>query len=102
MNIYIIYLLIIILTTFFFILLKDKIKALRLTGILTISSSILLIIITIIIKIAIKTYVTSINISTITNYLFNQFITTSFLLLILGLIEIILSKYIYNKKRITS
>ena len=40
MNIYTMYLSIFVLTIIFFILIKDKLKALKLTGILTISSSI--------------------------------------------------------------
>ena len=74
MNLYLIYLSIIILTLIFFILIKDKIKALKLTGILTMSSSILLIILSFIIKIILTSNITTINISTITNYIFVKFI----------------------------
>lgn len=100
MNLYLIYLSIIILTLIFFILIKDKIKALKLTGILTMSSSILLIILSFIIKIILTSNITTINISTITNYIFLKFIYTSLILFIIGIIEIILSKYIYSKKTI--
>ena len=100
MNLYLIYLSIIILTLIFFILIKDKIKALKLTGILTMSSSILLIILSFIIKIILTSNITTINISTITNYIFVKFIYTSLILFIIGIIEIILSKYIYSKKTI--
>ena len=98
MNVYVMYLLILILTIIFFTLIKDKIKALRLTGILTISSSILLIVISFIIKIMLNNNITTINISNITNYIFMKFINTSLILFILGIIEILLSKYIYTKK----
>lgn len=94
MNLYLIYLLILILTIIFFIIIKDKLKALKLTGILTISSAILLIVITFIIKIILNTNITTINISNITNYIFQKFINNSLIIFILGLIEIILSKYI--------
>lgn len=100
MNLYLIYLSIIILTLIFFILIKDKIKALKLTGILTMSSSILLISLSFIIKIILTSNITTINISTITNYIFVKFIYTSLILFIIGIIEIILSKYIYSKKPI--
>lgn len=98
MNLYLIYLSIIILTFLLFVLIKDKIKALRLTGILTISSSILLIVISFIIKIFLNKSITLINISNITNYIFIKFIYTSLILFIIGIIEILLSKYIYTKQ----
>ena len=98
MNIYTMYISIIILTTFFFILIKDKLKALKLTGILTISSSILLIIISLIIKILLTNNITIINISNITNYIFKKFISTSIILFIIGITEILISKSLINKR----
>lgn len=98
MNIYLMYLIIILLTLSLFILIKDKNKALKITGLITILSSFLLIILILIVKITIKNTVTSINLSTITNYLFNKFIYTSIILLLLGTIEILLSKYLNSKK----
>lgn len=98
MNIYTMYLLIFILTIIFFILIKDKLKALKLTGILTISSSILLLIISFIIKILLTNNITIINISNITNYIFKKFINTSIILFIIGITEILLSKSLINKK----
>jgi len=94
MNIYLIYISIILITLIFFIVIKDKMKALKLTGILTISSSLLLITIMFIIKLVINNFITEINISTITDYLFIKFIYTSIILFLIGLIEIIISKYI--------
>ena len=99
MKLYFMYLLILIITFLLFIIIKDKIKALKLTGTLTISSSILLIILTFITKIIINIYITSINLSSITNYIFKKFLYTSLILFIIGLTEIIISKYIYTKKR---
>ena len=51
-----------------------------------------------IIKIMLNTNVTIINISTITNYIFLKFVYTSLILFIIGLIEILISKYIYAKR----
>lgn len=98
MKIYLMYTLILILTLIFFIVIKDKFKALRLTGLLTISSSFLLIAISFIIKIILNNNITIINISTITNYIFLKFVYTSLILFIIGLIEILISKYIYSRK----
>lgn len=100
MNIYIMYLLIILITVMFFVIIKDKIKALRLTGILTLSSSILLIVLSFIVKIILNSSITSINISVITDYLFIKFVNTSLTLFFVGISEILLSKYIYSKKRV--
>ena len=97
MNIYTMYLSIFVLTIIFFILIKDKLKALKLTGILTISSSILLIIISLIIKILLTNNITIINISNITNYIFKKFISTSIILFIIGITEILISKSLINK-----
>lgn len=98
MNIYITYLLILILTIILFIIIKDKRKALNLTGILTISSSILLIIIIYIIKTIISIKISTINFSIITNYLFIKFLINSLILFTIGILEILISKYIYHRK----
>ena len=100
MNIYIMFLLILIITVIFFIIIKDKYKALKLTGIITISSSIFQISLTFIIKIIINSSITFINVSKITDYLFMKFIYTSLILLIVGIVEILISKYLYSKKHI--
>ena len=100
MTLYFMYLLILIITFLLFVIIKDKIKALKLTGTLTISSSILLLILTFITKIIINVSVTTINLSSITNYIFKKFLYTSLILFIIGLIEIMISKYINTKKRI--
>ena len=98
MNLYILYLLIFILTSILFIIIKDKINALRITGIITICSSILLILLTIIIKLIITNKITQINLSIITNYLFIKFLYTSIILFIIGIIEVLISKYFISKK----
>lgn len=99
MSLYIMYGLIILVTILLFIIIKDKIKALRITGILTISSSLLLIVLALIAKFIINTSVTSINLSSITNYLLMKFASTSLVLFVIGLIEIIISKCIYLTKK---
>lgn len=99
MNLYFIYLLILILTILFFLLIKDKIIALKLTGILTISSAILLTIISFIIKYLLNSSITMINISNITKYIFIKFISTSIVLLVLGVAEIFISQYVYAKDK---
>ena len=100
MTLYLMYLLILALTFVLFIIIKDKRKALKLTGILTILSSILLIVLTFILKLILTASITSINISTITNYLFMKFVYTSLILFIIGLIEIIISKYLHIKNKV--
>ena len=98
MNIYLMYLVIILLTISLFMLIKDKTKALKITGLITILSSFLLMILILIVKLTIQNTITNINISSITNYLFNKFLYTSIILLLFGIIEILLSKYINAKK----
>ena len=98
MNINTMYISIIILTIIFFTLIKDKLKALKLTGVLTISSSILLILVSFIIKIMLTNNITTINISNITNYIFIKFIRTSIILFIIGITEILISKYLIKKE----
>lgn len=80
-------------------MIKDKIKALRLTGILTVLSSILLIVLIFITKLIINNSITSINVSLITNYLFVKFATASLILFTIGTAEILISKYLYSKKK---
>ena len=98
MKLYLMYLLIFVLTSILFIIIKDKIKALKITGIVTITSSILLIVLTLIIKLIITNKFTGINIGTITNYLFLRFVYTSLILFVIGIIEIIISKYLISKR----
>ena len=99
MTLYLMYALIILITIIFFIIIKDKFKALKITGILTISSAILLFILTFILKLIISTSITSINLSFITNYIFTKFTITSIILLLLGITEILISKYMYSRKK---
>ena len=105
MNISIMYILIIILTIILFIITKNKTKTLKISGIVTITSSILLSVLILTLKLIVNNTITKINISSITNYLFIKFIYTSLILFIIGLTEIIISKYltfrILKQKEIT-
>jgi hypothetical protein len=92
------YFLILIITCIFFIIIKDKLKALKLTGIISLVSSIFLIGLTFIIKLIINSSIRFINISNITDYLFMKFVYTSLILLVIGVVEILISKHLYNKK----
>lgn len=93
MTIYLIYLCILIVTTIIFIIIKDKTKALNIIGVLTIISSIILIVFPFIIKIIANNLINIVNISVLTNYLFKKLIRTSIILFLIGLSEIIISKY---------
>ena len=97
MNLYMMYLLILALTIILFVIIKDKLKAIKLTGIITLSSSIFLITLTFIMKLIINSSITFINVSMVTDYLFVKFVYTSIILLIIGIGEILFSKY-WNKK----
>ena len=99
MNLYLMYFLILSITIVFFIIIKDKIKAIRITGIISVSSSFLIITIALTIKIILNISITSINASPITNYLFLKFANTSLILFLIGLTEILISKHIYNRKK---
>jgi len=98
MKLYIMHILILILTGILFMIVKDRLKALKITGIITTLSSIVLIVLTLITKIILTATIKSINISSIINYLINKLTYNSIILLIIGLVEILLSKYISTKK----
>lgn len=99
--IYLMYLLILVLTIILIIIIEDKKKALKLTGILTGSSGIILLSLILILKLIIDNSIFVINISSITNNIFNKFLYNSIILFIISLIEIILCKYIKEPKTIT-
>ena len=102
MNKYIMYILILALTILLFIIIKDKLKALKLSGVITMSSAILLVVLTFIIKLFINSSIKFINVSIITDYLFTKFVYNSLLLFVIGTIEILISKYLQMKKIKTS
>ncbi len=100
MIIYLMYILIITITLVLYLILKDKRKALKLTGLLTILSSLITISLPFILKIIINKAITSINISVFTDYIFNKFLINSLIIFIIGLIELLLSKYSYIKQKV--
>ena len=91
------YLIIVLLTIVLFVLIKDRGKALMITGVITLSSALLLVLLTFVVRIIINSTVTSINISTIISYLFSKFLYSGVILLLIGIVEILLSKYIYSR-----
>jgi len=99
MKLYLMYGLIILINIIIIIIMEDKTKALNLTGLIALSSAILLIVLSFIAKIIISNTITTINLSNIINYLFKKFISMSIILFLVGIIEIIISKYIYIKKK---
>ena len=99
MKLYLMYGLIILINIIIIIIMEDKTKALNLTGLIALSSAILLILLSFIAKIIISNTITTINLSNIINYLFKKFISISIILFLIGIIEIIISKYIYIKKK---
>ena len=100
MRLYLMYGLIILINIIIIIIMEDKTKALNLTGLITLSSAILLILLSFIAKIIISNTITTINLSNIINYLFKKFIRMSIILFLIGITEIIISKYIYIKKKV--
>lgn len=94
MNKYLISILIILVSIIIYIIIKDKIKALNLIGILTVISGVIIITLTFIIKVIINNLIKEINISTLLNYIFIKFIYTSIIICLLGITEITISKYI--------
>ena len=94
MNILYIYLGILIIISIIFILAKDKLKALSLIGNMTIISSIILLVLLLTIKVIINNYITKINLSVITNYLFKKIMYANIIMFLIGISFIIINKYI--------
>lgn len=99
MKIYLMYSLIIAITLVLFLIIEDKRKALKLTGVLTILSAFIIIILPFILKFIINKTITNINLSIFTNYIFKKFLISSLIIFIIGIIEILLGKYLYIKHR---
>lgn len=101
MNIYIIYILIILVTIILYFLVKDKKEFMKKIGITTIVTGVILLILGVISNISLDTFLNNFNITRITALLLREFIYSSIFLLVVGLIEVFISKLI-NKKKITS
>lgn len=97
--IYIIYILIILITIILYFLVKDKKEFLKKIGITTIISGLITLLLGIISNIALNTFLNNFNITRITAILLQQFIYSSIFLLVVGIIEVFISK-IMNKKKI--
>ena len=99
MNIYIIYILIILVTIILYFLVKNKKKFMKKIGITTIISGLITLLLGVISNIALNTFLNNFNITRISSILLQQFIYSSLFLLVVGLIEVFISK-IMNKKKI--
>lgn len=97
--IYIIYLLIILVTIILYFLVKDKKEFLRKLGITSIVSGVMLLILGFISNIALNTFLNNFNTTRITTLLLQQFIYDSIFLLVIGVVEIFISKIMNKKKR---
>ena len=94
---YIIYILIITLHICLVFLVKDKTKLFKQLGIISLIYSILLICIGLILFILSSSLLSSINFIKVSSLIFTKFFYNSISLLILGLIEMLMSKMINNK-----
>lgn len=101
MKIILMYLMIMIISLIIFLLIKDKHKSFKILGTITITSAILIILLVFIVNLIIKNNINFINISVITNYLLKEYAINSLYLLIIGVIELIISKYLYLKQNKT-
>ncbi len=82
-----------ILTILLYITVKDKVKVLKINGYITTISGIIILLLGGLSKYLVKYYIKEINLSNITNYFLLKFTIVSIILIIIGLIEILLSKY---------
>lgn len=82
-----------ILTILLYITVKDKVKVLKINGYITTISGIIILLLGDLSKYLVKYYIKEINLSNITNYFLLKFTIVSIILIIIGLIEILLSKY---------
>ena len=82
-----------ILTILLYITVKDKVKVLKINGYITTISGIIILLLGGLSKYLVKYYIKEINLNNITNYFLLKFTIVSTILIIIGLIEILLSKY---------
>lgn len=97
---YIIYLLIILLMVLLFIVVEDKISILKIIGITLISSGVLITLLTVIIKVLIKTTVYYINLSKATSIILSKFLIISTIFILSGLFSYIMYKILRPKETI--
>jgi len=99
MSIYIIYILIILVTVILYFLVKDKREFLRKLGITSIVSSIIILTLGIILNIALSTFLNNFNITKIASIILDKFIHNSIFLLVIGLTEILISKFMKKRRK---
>lgn len=97
----IIYILIISITILLYFLVKDKKEFLRKLGITSVVSGVIMLILGFISSITLTTFLNNFNIIKITLLILKRFLYSSIFLLVIGTIEIFISKVI-NKKKIKS
>ena len=97
MSIYLMYALILIISLIIIKLIKNKEKAQRLLGIITILSSIIILFLILVVSIILKNNINYFNISIISNYFLKQYTKNSLYIILIGIIELILSKYVLKK-----
>lgn len=94
---YIVYLLILLFLILLFVLVEDKISILKIISIILISSGVLILVFGIAIKVFIKLTIYYINLSKVTNYILNNFLIISIILILLGVFSYIM--YIIMKPK---
>lgn len=87
---YIVYLLILLFLILLFVLVEDKILILKIISIILISSGVLILVFGITIKVLIKITIYYINLSKVTNYILNNFLIISIILILLGVFSYVM------------
>ena len=97
---YIIYFLPIFITCILLVIIKDNKKAIKISGILSILSGVFILTISLIFNLIITNYINMINLFQVKSFILNKFYYNSIILLTIGIIELLISKYIIkpNKK----
>lgn len=101
MTVYIIYIIIILVTIILYFLLRNKKEFLKKLGIISIVVGIIMLLIGITINLTLNIYLNNFNITKVSKLLLNKFSNSSTLFLIIGIIELIISKLIYSKEEKT-
>lgn len=99
MKIYLMYLMILIISITIIILIQDKKKALNLLSKITIITSSIMIFFLVVLNIILKSN-NFINISIFSNYLLKEYAINILYLFIIGIIELITSKYLIKNKKL--
>lgn len=100
MKIYLMYFLIFIISIVIITLLKDKKQAIKLLGKITIITSITMFILLIIINTILKNSINFINIRVFSNYILKKYLKNIVYLFIIGILELIISKYLIKSKKL--